>query len=58
MKDVLFLISKQVLHDNILKETKILAKHHRDVVPRKSEGLKNYSKMMTQEAFHLPVNIT
>lgn len=30
--------------DDILKETENLAKHHRDVVPRKSEGLKeNYS---------------
>lgn len=44
MKDVLFLISKQVLHDDILKETEILANYHRDLVPRKSEGLKeNYS---------------
>lgn len=44
MKDVLFLILKQVLHDDILNETEILAKHHRDVVPRKLEGLnENYS---------------
>lgn len=39
MKDVLFFILKQVLHDDILKETEILGKHHRDVVPRKSGGL-------------------
>lgn len=50
MKDVLFLTSKQVLHDDILKETEILARHHIDVAPRKSEGLKeNYSKMMTHK---------